>query len=237
LPRGWNLSGTSPAVGRTDHGYPLARVPITDANWPLKSLRAVERLNLEATEISDLGLSSLSRLTTLRGLNLSFNLFRRGLASLAPLVNLSGYRFGDTRSGYRVRTADGAEIASGAGLELEPDHRCSSAEHRKAARLGETEPQQSDVSDAGLINWPRCRTWSRSIPRGGRERYGLAEASRLRTLRSLNLSDGRFTDKGWGNQGASVWRAALRARARPTRVLPSSRRSKRCGRCGWFIQR
>jgi Leucine-rich repeat (LRR) protein len=52
----------------------LARVPFTDFQLAsLKSLPAIERLNLEATDVSDLGLSALSHLGALRELNLSFD--------------------------------------------------------------------------------------------------------------------------------------------------------------------
>src|SRR5262249_47340303 len=87
----------------------LARVPFTDAQLAyLKPLRALERLNLEATDISDLGLSALRGLASLRDLNLNFNsISDRGLASLGPLTGLERLSL----AGTLVKGAGMAQVA------------------------------------------------------------------------------------------------------------------------------
>ena len=55
----------------------------------LARLTGLEKLNLEATDVSDLGLESLAKLVNLRDLNLSFtSVSDRGLVHLARLTNL-----------------------------------------------------------------------------------------------------------------------------------------------------
>src|SRR5215510_4216693 len=85
-----SLGGQVQIIDGQVRSISLVRVPFTDAQLKyLVTLSGLEKLNLEATDVSDMGLESLSRQTRLYDLNLSFtSVSDRGLVSLKPLTRL-----------------------------------------------------------------------------------------------------------------------------------------------------
>ena len=77
----------------------LARVAFDDADLKrLGNLAALEKLNLEGTDISDLGLEQIGRFTSLRELNLSFtSISDRGLVRLGALRKMRRLMMAGTR--------------------------------------------------------------------------------------------------------------------------------------------
>src|SRR5580658_10146118 len=85
-----SLGGRVRMAGGKIESISLARAAFTDAQVKfLAPLAGLQKLNLEATDVSDLGLESLAGITSLRELNLSFTAMSdRGMAHLERLTGL-----------------------------------------------------------------------------------------------------------------------------------------------------
>ena len=151
----------------------------------------IQKLNLEATEVGDLGVQKLAGLKDLQELNLSYTTVTdAGLAALQSLPNL------------KVLRLAGAQI-SGAGLDglkTVVDLDLSGCPVKAIPILPAVERLNlsgTDVSDAALADLaklPALRSLNLNSTDVGDS--GLKHLAALTNLRELGLNYGRFTDKG-----------------------------------------
>ena len=182
------------------HSISLARVPFNDKQLGhLRNLATLEALDLEGTDVSDLGLETIAGLPALRDLNLNFtSVSDRNLKSLSRLTRL-------TRLSLAGTLVEGTALGELAGLAHLDDLDLNSSRLTDAgmphlsrlAHLRRLALSNTDVSDAGLEPLAAAANLEQLDLRGvdvGDE--GLRRIARLGSLRDLNLNHGRFTDKG-----------------------------------------
>ena len=97
-------------------------MPFNDAQLKnLAKLTGLEKLNLDGTDISDLGLETVGKLANLRELSLSFtSVSDRGLAYLAPLKNVRRLMLAGVKvTRIRLLPPDGMDRTPGTGPDVD----------------------------------------------------------------------------------------------------------------------
>jgi Leucine-rich repeat (LRR) protein len=194
-----SLGGHVRMAGSRIQSASLARAPITDAQLKhLATLTAIEKLDLEATEVGDLGIASLAKLTHLHELNLSFtSVSDRGLVHLAGMKNLRRLAL----SGLRVSDAGFANLSGLAALQdLDLTSTAVTDEAlvhiSKIAALERLALAYSDVGDEGMGALAKLSNLINLDLRGvDIGDAGVAKVATIASLRELDLNHGRFTEK------------------------------------------
>lgn len=177
-------------VSATAREVSLARQPVGDAQLAKLPAR-IQKLDLEATEVGDLGVQKLAGLKDLRELNLSYTTVTdAGIAALAALPNLKVLRLAGTQiSGVGLN-----------GLKAVVDLDLSACPVKSIPMLPSIERLNlsgSDVGDAALADLaklPALKALNLNSTDVGDA--GLKNLAALTGLRELGLNYGRFTDKG-----------------------------------------
>ena len=194
------LGGTAALTAGRLQAVDLSSTSVSDAQLSyLSGLAGLEKLNLDATQIGDLGLASIEHLNGLRELNLSnTTVSDAGLSKLAGLTQLKSLKIAGT-------------LVEGRGLGF----------LSRLTRLHELDLANSRVNDEALPYVAKVSSLERLVlshtdvtDNGMKQLTGLAELqvldlagsdigdaglehiAALTNLRELNLNYARFTDKG-----------------------------------------
>lgn len=163
---------------------------MTDADLA-KLPAGTQKLNLEATEVGDLGLKHLARLKQLQELNLSYTTVTdAGLATLAALPNLKVLRLGGTQiSGQGL-----AELKSLVELDLSGSPVKAVPIIPTLERLNLSGTDVPDTALAELTKLTRLKSLNLNSTDVGDN--GVKHIAAMTGLRELGLNYGRFSDKG-----------------------------------------